>query len=204
MIKVKAIMLIDFVRIIRTNPDKDWNRYLKAEDWEIVNSRLFNSNMYSYDSYRRIAFAVFKLVANSNLDTARGFGAFNMKGVLAVYKDSILVKGDPAASIGRLALLTRIFIHGGGDARVNGSGRDWLQFQIVKPDGETNEEMLTAFAHHIAGQLEELVRQAGGRFPVTTAIRNAAGYEIKVNWVMPALVADDQRAQSEAASASHT
>ena len=35
--KVKGIMLVDQVRMIRGNKDKDWNKYLKPEDWNIIN-----------------------------------------------------------------------------------------------------------------------------------------------------------------------
>jgi len=39
--KVKGTMMIDQVRMIRGNKDKDWNKYLKPEDWNIINTKFF-------------------------------------------------------------------------------------------------------------------------------------------------------------------
>jgi hypothetical protein len=41
--KVKGTMMIDQVRMIRGNKDKDWNKYLKPEDWNIINTKILPS-----------------------------------------------------------------------------------------------------------------------------------------------------------------
>ena len=41
--KVKGTMMIDQVRMIRGNKDKDWNKYLKPEDWNKINTKILPS-----------------------------------------------------------------------------------------------------------------------------------------------------------------
>ena len=46
--KVKGTMMIDQVRMIRGNKDKDWNKYLKPEDWNIIKGMILPAAWYPY------------------------------------------------------------------------------------------------------------------------------------------------------------
>ena len=35
---VKGTMVLDFVKMVKAHKNLDWNKHLKPEDWEIINS----------------------------------------------------------------------------------------------------------------------------------------------------------------------
>ena len=61
--KVKGTMLIDQVRMIRGNKDKDWNKYLTPEDLNIIKGRVLPAAWYPLETYKRCGRAVFQLLA---------------------------------------------------------------------------------------------------------------------------------------------
>ena len=72
--RVKGTLLLDYVRMIRANKELDWDEYLETEDWEVINSQILSSQWYSYDSFRRIAYGVFKVIGKSeNLSISRDY-----------------------------------------------------------------------------------------------------------------------------------
>jgi hypothetical protein len=179
---VKGPMILDYVKIIRANKDRNWDRYLQPEDWDIINGQIFTTNKYPYEAFRRIGFAVFKEIAKSDLATTRLFGRFTMKNILNIYKNSILVKGDPLASMSKLALLRKTFMDGEADTKVIESGPKWARYQVVTPPQEKDEERLEAYCHQIAGHLEEIIEQTGGKVLKTEVTRAEAGYQILISW----------------------
>ena len=93
--KVKGTMLLDFVRMIRQNKGKDWNKFLKPEDWEIVQSNILPSKWYPYQTYIRCALAAFELLAGGKLELARANGQMMAKALFEkTYKSVVEVK-DP-------------------------------------------------------------------------------------------------------------
>jgi hypothetical protein len=179
---VKGPMILDYVRIIRANRDRNWDRYLQPEDWDIVNGQIFTTNRYSYEAFRRIGFAVFKEIGGGDLAAARFFGRFTMKNILAIYKDAILVPGDPLASMTKLASLRRTFMDGEADTRVLESGPDWARYLVVTPPEEKDEERLEAYCNQIAGHLEELIEQSGKKSAGLDVSRREQGFEILLKW----------------------
>jgi hypothetical protein len=69
--KVKGTMLIDQVRMIRGNKDKDWNKYLTPEDLNIIKGRVLPGAWYPLETYKRCGRAVFQLLAGGNTDIVR-------------------------------------------------------------------------------------------------------------------------------------
>ena len=61
--QVKGTMITDYVKLVRSNPDKDWGRYLEDGDWEIINGQVLSSAWYPYEFFRRLGYAVFKEIA---------------------------------------------------------------------------------------------------------------------------------------------
>jgi hypothetical protein len=56
--KVKGSILVDFVRMIRNFKNLDWNRYLKPEDWEVINSLILSTKWYPLGTYSKCSYAV--------------------------------------------------------------------------------------------------------------------------------------------------
>lgn len=183
--QVKGTMVMDYVRIIRANPDKNWDRWLTPEDWEIIRGKVLPSQRYPYKTFRNIGFAVFKEIAGGDLNVARQFGRFTMKNWIEIYRTSILVPGDPVHSLQKLAKLRRNFFTIEVDTKVTEHGPDWARYQFLHYSEETDEERKLAYTYQMAGQLEEVVAQAGCQNPSTTISPIPAGYEILVKWTPP-------------------
>lgn len=181
LMRVKGTLVLDYVRIIRANRGQDWSKYLTPEDWQIIDGQVLSSQWYPYDSFRRIAYAVFKVIAKGNLKTAETFGRFTIKNMLKVYKN-MLVPGDPAASVEKLARLRSMFFDGGVDSRMIEHGKGWLRYEIIVSAQEEDPERLEAFCHQVAGNLIELVEQSGGKNIMADISLKSGGGEIKVTW----------------------
>ena len=189
--EVKGTLVVDFVRIIRSNPDKNWDRWFTPEDWKIIRSQILPSQRYPYKTFRNIAFAVFKEIGGGDLNVARQFGRFTMKNWIELYKTSILVPGDPVRSIEKVAMLRRNFMDIEVETKVAEHGPDWVRYQIIHYADEPDEERKLAYVYQMAGQLEEVVAQAGGQNPSTTISPIPGGHEILVKWTPAATAASE-------------
>jgi hypothetical protein len=178
--QVKGTLLIDYVRIIRANPDRGWNQWLQPPDWDIINSQVLPSNWYPYDSFRRIGFAIFKVIANSDLAVVTAYGRMTMRNLLRIYQN-LLAPGDPVASAKNLARLRRTFLRGDMETRVSQAGPDWLCYEIV-PGIDEDEEHLEAFAHQVSGNLLELVEQSGGKDARAAVAGEGKNFIVTIRW----------------------
>jgi len=179
--RVKGTMLLDYLKVIRANKDKNWNQYLKPEDWEIINDNILASTWYPLDSYRRMGYAVFKEIAKGDLNIARGFGRFNCKNLLQVYKN-VLVPGDPMESAKRLARLRRNFFDQTGDSKIIELDKTSFKNEVYLPAEDSKALYKEAFVNHLAGLVEEIVEQAGGKNVKSTIEDKAEGVTITVKW----------------------
>lgn len=178
--QIKGTMAIDFVRIVRANRDKNWEKWLTPADLEIVNGKVLPSNWYPYDFFRRIAFAVFKEIAGGNLLTAQQFGRFQMRGLLAIYKN-VLRPGDPGASVKTLAALYRTFIRGAYETRTTELEERSLTFEI-EAAVEDDEERLLPFVYQVSGYILEIAEQAGGKNPEVEIKGQGHQHQIHLRW----------------------
>jgi len=179
---VKGTWILDFVKMIRANKDKDWDRWLAPEDWEIINAQVLPSQWYPFESYERIGKAVFVEIAQSNLDITRTFGRIMMRDLLKVYKN-ILVEGDLAASVEKFNILRKTFFRGiESDLIFVEQGECHMVFKLMIAGIDRERASPEAFAHQLAGNLEELVEQAGGK-NVSVSVKTVEdGYELSLGW----------------------
>jgi hypothetical protein len=180
--EVKGSLMFNYVKLIRANKDRDWDKYLEPEDRKIINSRVLPASRYPYESFRRIGFAVFKEIANSDLEVVRGFGHFNMKTLLEIYSSILVVPGNPLASLKNSAESKEIFMTGDSDTQVAEHGDDWALCKVIPPSQENDDERLEAFCYQYAGHLEEVVEQAGGKNVRSTIKKKGRIFEILVKW----------------------
>jgi hypothetical protein len=179
--QVKGTVIMDYVRIVRENPDRDWKRYLKDEDWEIINGDVLPSVWYPYEFFHRLGYAMFKEMAQSNLEAVRLFGKMNIRNTLQVYK-GVLVPRDPVASAENFANLRRNFIRADADTRMTEHGDKWLKYLVVAPSIDRDAESLRAFCYQIAGNLEGLVEDCGLQPAGIEVNSDDARGEIIVRW----------------------
>jgi len=103
--KVKGTMMIDQVRMIRGNKDKDWNKYLKPEDWNIINTKILPSAWYPLDTYKRCGNATFQLLAGGNTELTRLRGRIRGKELFETTYKHIISEHDPMKALGSFVIL---------------------------------------------------------------------------------------------------
>jgi hypothetical protein len=72
--QVKGTMILDYVKMIKKYKVLDWNKYLRPEDWELVESTILPSQWYPFDFYRRSSQAAFQLIGGGSLEKAHADG----------------------------------------------------------------------------------------------------------------------------------
>lgn len=182
MAQVKGQWLVDWVKMIknhiRDNPKSkdEFDKLLGTADWEIVNSMVLPLQYYDYASFQRIGQAVFKVIANSNLELSRAFGKLMIMELIKFYK-RILVASDPVASLQR-------FIEHHGKYFEDVKSQCQLISQTAKvatikleltPSDKNLPEAAQAFAWQLGGSFEQLVTVAGGHEVKLEIIRDLDG-----------------------------
>ncbi len=180
--RVKGTWVVNFVKVIRANKDKNFKKWLTDEDWAIIDAHILPSSWYSYESFLRMGHAIYKEVAGSDRDMTRLFGRLMMTDHLKIYK-TIRVDGDPAASVTKFTNLKKSFF---GDIdsfmEVTDQGPNYTSCKLSMTARDMARETSDAFSFLLAGNLEELVEQAGGKNVETVTKREQRGYQTQVKW----------------------
>jgi len=167
-IGVKGTWLIEWAKMVRKyikgdeKKKEEFNSYLTANDWEIINGMIIPSQVYAYDFFQRLGRAVFHIVAKENLEATRAFGKLLMKNLLIVYKN-LLVANDPIASAKKLVEYHSFcFINVVSRTSVKEEGEKFITILLtLTKEDKKYVEAAEAFAYQLAGSFEELIAQAG-------------------------------------------
>ncbi len=175
-------MILDYVKFIKTNKDKNWDKWLTEADWEIIDSQVLPSNWYPYDCWQRMGAAAFNEVAMRDLKLIRSFGPMVMKNLLAVYKN-VLVEGDPIASIKKFSQMRRNLIRGAeSDMIIQDQGDNHVTLKLLVTDHDREVGDPECFIYAVAGNLDELIKQAGGKNASGDVKEVEGGYEVTFVW----------------------
>lgn len=156
---VKGTLLEDFVRMIRGNRDRDWDKFLKPEDWEIVDSKILSSVWYPLETYQRCGWASFQLLGGGNLELARQQGKVRSKELFeGVYK-ILLVKKEPGAALERFVQMYGQFFN---FSTIRYERVDEKSVRIYL-DYDPSDESYEAYSYQLMGYLEQLVEMTGGK-----------------------------------------
>ena len=71
---VKGNLIVDYVKMIRSNPQLPWAEYLTPQDLELIKQLILPSSWYPIEVLQRIGMAAFKLVAKGNYAVIRAYG----------------------------------------------------------------------------------------------------------------------------------
>jgi len=159
--KVKGTMLLELVRMIRQNKDKDWNKYLKPEDWEIINSKIMQIKWYPLDVYKRCGLATFILIAQGNLDAARLWGRVSGEEMFSKTYKSIIAIKDPMNALDRFVSYYGLLFN-----------FSTLRFEKVESNYvkiyhgyDPNDKSNIPYCHQLMGILDVLIEMTGGKDP---------------------------------------
>jgi hypothetical protein len=157
--KVKGTMLMDYVRLIRANKDKDWNNYIKKEDWDIINSKILMTKWYPLEVYQRCGMAAFKILGRGNLEIARFNGKISGKIMFENIYTMITSDKDTMKGINRF-----VTIHG---SLFNFSTLSFEQVGAkharIYHNYDPNDPADKPFCHQLMGVFDILIDMTGGR-----------------------------------------
>jgi hypothetical protein len=183
--RVKGSLVLDLVKLIRSERDRNWDKYLKSEDWKIINSIILASNWYPGESYWRITYAVTQELAGMNLDSVYLFGRNNAKTVMKVYGHLLIAPGDPVATV-KNSVKYRESLYDFEGANIERTkienGANWIRCIVQVFPGITFREMVEPFFHGMAGYYHEMVERASGKAVRATVKNMGEFFEIYLAW----------------------
>lgn len=184
MVRVKGTAIIDLVKTIRSEKDRDWEQYLKPEDLEIVKGIVLPSSWYRGDSFWRISHAVTEELGEMKPEAAFAFGRLSAQSYLGVYT-RLLVPGDPQASVRNCLDLWQSFYDFEG-APYRGIELETGRFRIRLlawdyPD-MTIPEMRVPYFHGLAGYFQEITERASGKRVQKSIADRGDSFEITYDW----------------------
>lgn len=160
--KVKGTIMIDTVKMIRANKDRDWLKYLTPEDWTIVSSKILASRWYPLETFQRCGWATFKELAGGNLDLVRARGKFRG---LQLFSDTyrIVFEGlAPAAAVDRFCSIYNNFFNFSTLAYERVSETHVRAVHDYDPDDRAN----VPYCHQLMGYFDALLEMAGAKKPL--------------------------------------
>ena len=156
--KIKGSLLVDFVRMIRTFKDLDWNKYLKPEDWQVINSIVLPSKWYPLELYKRCSWAGFMLLAKGNLEVARANGQMSAKRMFESTYKSVVAAKDPLKALNQFVMTWSSLSN---FSMIRFEKITDKQAKIHRMDYDQQGE--EAFCQQMAGMFETAVEMTGGK-----------------------------------------
>jgi len=97
--RVKGSILIDFIKTIKASKDPAYERYLTAEDRQLLSQRLLPSAWYPFETFRHAFQGIFEVLAKKNLDTVRSWGRLYGEAIVSGFYKGIIRDGHPMDSL---------------------------------------------------------------------------------------------------------
>jgi len=103
MARVKGTILIDFVKVIRSDGKNQFDRHLTVQDKKIITERILPSAWYPYETYRNCFAAIAAVVANNNPQTIRQWGRLYSEAIISGVYKGLIKEGAPIQSLEKYA-----------------------------------------------------------------------------------------------------
>lgn len=161
---VKGTLMADYARMIRANPQLDWNKYLKPEDWKVIESRILASVWYPFDTFQRCGVAIFKIIAQSKLELVKLWGKLRAEELFTQTYRNLADSPNPTIGIQKYINLRKTFTNFDMfemELEEIGPNHIKIKSKSVEARHEGNEP----FTWQIFGQLEKLIELTGGKNP---------------------------------------
>jgi hypothetical protein len=154
---VKGTLFLDYVRMIKSRKDVDWDKYLTPADRELMKGMILPSQWYPLDSYQRMGLAVLREIAGGKMELVRLWGRLSVDELCKTYKNMVH-EGEPLETMKTFqALRRRLLDFEGLAAEVKGPNR--VQITVDVPfDDKFGDE---AAAFQMMGSFERLLELSG-------------------------------------------
>ena len=159
--KVKGTMLIDQVRMIKGNKDKDWNKYIKPEDWNIIKGMVMPSEWYPLDTYKRCGRSIFQLLASGNTELVRLRGRMRGKELFETTYKHVISDHNPMNSLSSFVnLYGQLFSVSPIEFKKIDAKHACVLYRY---DEDPNDPGHIHFCYQLMGHLDVLLEMAGGK-----------------------------------------
>lgn len=159
--KVKGTMMVDQVRMIRGNKDKDWNKYIKPEDWNIIKGMVMPSAWYPIDTYKRCGRAVFQLLAGGNTEIVRLRGKIRGKELFETTYKHVLSERTPMKVLASFVnLYGQLFNISPLACQEIDAKHACVSFRY---DDDPSDPGTLPFCYQLMGHMDTLLEMAGGK-----------------------------------------
>jgi hypothetical protein len=180
--QVKGTLLLDYIRMIKANKDKKWDKYLTPEDMEIIQGRVMPSVWYPYETFRRCGLATFHELAGGKLEAVRAWGKIWAEQLVKEVYTFVIADKDPMKAIERFLNMRKQFFSFEALSHEKVADKHIKARLHSVPDKEGVE----AFSAQLIGGLERLVELTGGKNPrITTTKKQEGGVlivEMDISW----------------------
>jgi len=183
-VQVKGTILIDLVKQVRAEKERNWEQYLTAEDMDRVNGEVLTSSWYPEDFFYRLSMAVYKVIGQSSLEACFAYGQLTAHNMAEIYKN-LVVPGDPATTIERFVKRRQSFFSTEyQDAEKNQveRGADRITLHSVADPSIRGQEIEAVINHSLLGILYELAVIAGSQQVRSDITKNDEGHDLTVIW----------------------
>jgi len=157
MARVKGTIIIDFVKVVKSDKTGRFDQYLTAEDKKIIAERILPSAWYPYETYKNCFTGVVAVVGNNNLQTVRQWGRLYGEAIITGVYKGIVKEGAPLDSLAKYSTHIRNLF-------------DFGEFVTVPLSAEGAEMVMRGFDpdfepqyHIMRGWLERSVELCGAR-----------------------------------------
>jgi len=157
--KVKGTMVVDHVRMIRANKGRDWDKYLKPQDWEIVNGRILPSMWYPLETYQRCGWATYQVLAGGNLDLVRLRGRIRGKELFEDIYKNIVIDQNPMKALDRFVIIYgQLFNFSTLEFEKVGE-----KHARIHHDYDPNDPGSLPYCYQLMGHFDTLIEMTGGK-----------------------------------------
>jgi hypothetical protein len=101
---VKGLLFAEYVRMIRSSKQYDWQAQLEPADLPFLQARVDPDGWYPMETFERFGNAILRFVALDDLQAVRMWGRFSVDELRAAQPE-LLVVGDPVETLQRFRVL---------------------------------------------------------------------------------------------------
>jgi hypothetical protein len=106
---VKGSVIVDYLKIIRANPDLPWAEHLTPQDLSTLDQMVLPASWYPLDMYQRMGMAIFKLVSGEKYEVVQAFGR-SVADRMAAQTPGLVAKGSARDTLKKfLAVQDRLY-----------------------------------------------------------------------------------------------
>jgi hypothetical protein len=162
--KIKGALLMEFVRLIRDNKDRDWKKYLSEEDMKVVFGTVMPNAWYPLEIYEHAGLAIYTEIAQSKPENAKVWGRYVIEDLGKRFYHNLIRNEDPMGAIERcMTFLQHWFKFDDPDFQA-------IRVEKVSPNRakvtiryDHPLEFFEAYAYQSCGQFERIVELNGGK-----------------------------------------